>query len=332
MSTAPNSISHPLLVLNQAALDRVDYTLGEVLETVEKSIAGLRVADSLNPLKIVMEGSDKQSLSYAMTGRDGTWNTVGFKFVYEFDPDRTRDAYQFYSFLFVCDDATGTPIALMDVVLLGPLRTSATSALLARQAATSQARVALVVGTGAQGRMALPMLATAMPQLERLIVHGRHTQGLREVAATLRRYHADRDVEISNDLQRSAEAADIVIGVAGSASKEAVHRRWLKPGAVAVLVGYGIDADVLQGADYVLATDEAQMRVTSGDLADEKGRLPPVNAELPDILLGRKAARANADDVIFAYNSGLVVTDVAVGRMLAERARQQGLGQEMPLW
>ena len=35
----------------------------------------------------------------------------------------------------------------------------------------------------------------------------------------------------------------------------------------AVLVGYGIDADVLHGADYRIATDTAQMQVTSADLA-----------------------------------------------------------------
>lgn len=106
----------------------------------------------------------------------------------------------------------------------------------------------------------------------------------------------------------------------------------MKPGAIAILVGYGINADVLHGADYVVATDEAQMRVTSSDLADAQGHVPTVDAQLPEMLLGRSPARRTADDVVFAYNSGLVVTDIAVGRLLAERARQQRLGFEVPLW
>ena len=35
---------------------------------------------------------------------------------------------------------------------------------------------------------------------------------------------------------------------------------------------------------------------------------------------------------VFAYNSGMVVTDIALGRTLAESARAKGLGQEVALW
>ncbi|WP_243667330.1 hypothetical protein [Pseudomonas brassicae] len=62
------------------------------------------------------------------------------------------------------------------------------------------------------------------------------------------------------DLQAAAGQADIVIGAAGLSARQAVHRAWLKPGAAVVLLGYGIDADVLHGADYRIATDSDQMR------------------------------------------------------------------------
>lgn len=322
----------PLLTLNQSMLEQIDYSLAEVLDVVEKAIIGLRRPDSVNPPKIVIERGDKQSIAYSMAGRDGTHQTVGFKVAYRFDPSRTQGAYQHYAFVFLCDDATGAPIALMNVALIGPLRTAATSALLARQCATRDARVALIVGSGVQARMAVPMLATAMPHLERLIVHGHHAEGLREVDASLARHHPQRNIEISTSLQASAASADVVIGVAGSGAREAVHHGWLKSGAVAVLVGYGIDADALHHANYVVATDAIQMRITGSDLADSDGQLPAVNAELPDLLLGQHPARHSPNDIVFAYNSGLVVTDIAVGRMLAERARQQGLGFEVPLW
>jgi hypothetical protein len=35
---------------------------------------------------------------------------------------------------------------------------------------------------------------------------------------------------------------------------------------------------------------------------------------------------------VFAYNSGLVVTDIALGHRLAELAERRGLGQVVELW
>lgn len=62
------------------------------------------------------------------------------------------------------------------------------------------------------------------------------------------------------------------------------------------------------------------------------GSLPAVDAELPDILLGLAPARRHPDDVVFAYNSGMVVTDVALGRLMADRALTQNRGQRVQLW
>lgn len=320
-----------LWLLPQAELEGLGVRYTEVLQIVERAFIALRNGDSENPLKTVVQPRDLRSIGYSMVGRDGASNTVGFKVVYEFDPQRNRDAYNFHSFLFLCDDTSGKPVALMDVVKLGPLRTSATSALMAR-AAHPDARSALVVGTGVQGRIALPMLLAALPDLEHLRVYGQHQTGLQAVREEVRRMYPDRDVEIVSDLPRAAAQSDIVIGAAGLSARQQVKRAWLKPGAVAVLLGYGVDADVLHGADYRITTDRAQMNVTCGDLADADGNIPPVDAELPDILLGQVPARRKKDDLVFAYNSGMVVSDVALGRYLADLALAEGRGMRTRLW
>ena len=69
-----------------------------------------------------------------------------------------------------------------------------------------------------------------------------------------------------------------------------------------------------------------------GDLAAADGSIPAVDAELPDILLGRAPARREAGDVVFAYNSGMVVTDVALGRYLADLALGRNRGRRVTLW
>ncbi|MCB5164750.1 ornithine cyclodeaminase [Streptomyces bambusae] len=316
-----------LWLLPQSQQEGLDLDRRKVIEVVENAYRALREGGSDNPVKTIIDDPGHRSLSYSMVARDGGSGTVCFKAVYEFDPRRSRDGYRFHSFVFLVDDTTGAPIALMDVVKLGPLRSSATTALLAR-AACPDARSALVVGTGVQGQAALPMLVAAMPELERLQVFGTFPEGLRAVRDGVE----GREVEIVTDLRAATADADIVIGASGLSASEEVRRDWMKPGSVAVLLGYGVHADVCHGADYRIATDTAQMHATCDDLRNADGSLPQVDAQLPDILLGRSPARRRPDDVVFAYNSGMAVTDAALGRYVADLALAAGRGERADFW
>lgn len=320
-----------LRVLGKHVIDELGYDIAMVLDAVERAYLALGNGESDNPRKLMTQPPDRHSVAYSMLGREGGRRTIGFKTSYKHDPGHSRERQKYYTTLLLFDDDTGLPVAMMDGALVGSLRTPAVSALIAR-AAAPDARTALVVGTGTQGRMALPFLLTALPKLETLIVHGHYDEGIDAVRKTLRRFHPDRDIEVSTDLARVARTADIVLGVAGPGAPEAVRHAHLKRGALALLVGYGIHADALYRADYRIATSEAQMQVTGIDLVDESGKLPPVDAQLPDILLGRRPARRADDEIVFAFNSGMIVTDIALGRVLADAAHAKGLGEEIELW
>ncbi|WP_281558071.1 ornithine cyclodeaminase [Thalassomonas sp. RHCl1] len=321
-----------LPILNADTLAQLNFPYSRVLEVVEQAFRAIDHPDSNNPLKVIMTPQDGHSIAYSMAGRDAGSQTVGFKVVYEFDPDRSRGSYQFYSFIFLCDDLTGQPLALMDVKQLGPMRTSATSALFAKAAATPDAKTALVVGSGEQGQIALPMLVTAMPQLSRLIVHGSYQAGVAAVQENVTSRFPEREVEVSSDLEAAVRDADIILAVTGLSAKENIRHEWLKPGAVVILVGYGIEKDVLHKADRVITTDEGQMKVTGDDLLDEQGQLPQVAATLTEIIQQQKPARSHKDEIIFAYNSGMIITDVALGRAVAEFAKGEDKMQAAKLW
>lgn len=330
-----NDTSGAICVLNKQDLAGMEYSIQEVLNTIEDAYKAFAAGLSANPRKLTAKPDDGRSLAYSMLGRDGERQTVAFKTSYKFNANEEPSAQKYYTSLLLYDDVTGLPIALMDCSLVGALRTPAASALLARACARSDARTALVIGSGVQGQNALPFLVTAMPQLTRLIVHGSHPDGIAAGVARMRACHPEREIEISTSLEDSARAADIIIGTAGPASEKAggaVRQAWLKPGALSILVGYGLHAELLHHADYRVATSDAQMRVTGTDLADEHGELPAIDAELPDILAGGKRGRDDDEQRIFAYNSGMIITDIALGRLFAERARAQNLGQTVRLW
>ncbi|MFD5562511.1 ornithine cyclodeaminase family protein [Kitasatospora griseola] len=321
-----------LRVLSTSDLAGLDITLADVLETVEQAYRTLAAGQSDNPRKLTVKPADGHSVAYAMLGRDGVRNVVAVKTSYKHGLDAGREQQHYYTTLTLYDDVTGRPVAMLDCARIGSLRTPAVSALLARECAAPGARTALVIGTGTQGRLALPFLLTALPGLERLLLSGTHPDGIAAVRAELARHFPDRELELVTDLETAARDADLVVATAGGHTRAAVEADWLKPGAVAILVGHGLAPATLHRADRVIATSAAQMRVTGTDMADADGELPPVDLELPAVLAGDGAARTAPEQRIFAYNSGLVVTDIALGHRFAQLAADQRLGTEVALW
>jgi len=321
-----------LRILSTRDLAVIDISPDEVVDIVERAYLALAAGTSANPRKLKTSPVDGSSVSFSMLGRDGARDLVGFKTSYKHRPVADRDQQSYYTSLQLYDDRTGRPVALLDCARVGAMRTPAASALLARECAPPASETALVVGTGTQGRQALPFLLATMPGLRRLLVHGSHPDGLQAVVELLGAHHPDREVEVVTDLRAAAGEADIVVATAGGATRAAIEASWLRPGALCILVGHGLAPSTLSEADRVVATSAAQMAVTGTDMADAQGNLRPVDAELPEILAGRASGRETPEQRVFAYNSGLIVTDIALGHRFAELAERRGLGQVVELW
>ncbi len=327
-----NTRSTPLRVLSRSDLADVPISPGEVVRAVEDAYLAFAEGSSDNPRKLSVAHPDGWSVAYAMLGRDGRRRVVAMKTSYKFDPHHDRSTKRYYTTITLYDDATGLPIAMMDCARVGALRTPAVSALLVRETVRPGARSVLLIGTGTQGRNALPHLLAANPQLDRLMLYGTHPEGLEAVQRELLRHQPRAELEIVSDPRAAARDADVVLATAGPGTKVALEADDLAPGAVTVLVGYGLAPSTLGRADRVIATNAEQMTLTGTDMADSDGRLRQVDAELPQILSRRAAGRLSDDQRIFVYNSGLVLTDIAVAHALATLAIAEGRGTEVRLW
>ncbi|AZG46254.1 ornithine cyclodeaminase family protein [Gordonia insulae] len=315
-----------LLTLSRSDIDRIELDPQLVLTAVEEAYCGIARQQSQNPRKVKMSASE--SISFAMVGRSPT--TVGFKTSYTHDPDPGRGTKRYYTTLQLYDDQTGVPTALLDGARIGAVRTAAVTALLAKATAPPNPRTLLVIGSGRQGQETIGPILTALPTVTTVLLAGSHPEGLR---ATKQRLDVhDVDVESVTDANEVAHRADVIVGAAGPGTPHNVTGDRVAPWAVTILVGYGVDASCLWAADRVVATNAEQMAVTGTDLLDGRTSLPPVDAQLPAILAGDDPARTEGNQRIFAYNSGLVVTDIAIGQAVVDRARELGLGKVVALW
>ncbi|MBB5916210.1 ornithine cyclodeaminase [Nocardia transvalensis] len=303
----------------------------DVIAAVEDGYLALADGKSRCPTKLMMPLPDetRDSVSYSMLGYDANLEQLGFKTSYR---QGSRSNEKYYTTISLYDDATGLPFALMDCQRVGASRTPATTALIARECARPDARSALMIGTGVQGVNTLPYLLTALPKLEKLRLFGTHPEGIALSQKVFRDHFPDREIALVPDVPEAVADSDIVVVASGRAAHPPVQTSWLPAGGLLISVASkGVAAGALRDADYTVTTSIGQLGVTGTRLAGPDGEVH-IDGTLPEILAGTVIGRRAADDRIFAFSSGMIITDIPVAHALATRAIAAGRGQRVELW
>jgi ornithine cyclodeaminase/alanine dehydrogenase-like protein (mu-crystallin family) len=306
----------------------LEISPAEVISAVREGYLALAKGASRCPTKLMMPlpEVERDAVSYAMLGYDANVQHVGFKTSYRQGSDN-REKY--YTVISLYDDTTGLPFALMDCDRVGASRTPATTALVAEACAKPAAGSALMIGTGVQGHNTLPYLLTVLPQLDRLMLYGTHPDGIKSTIEVFRRHFPDREIELVSDVPSAVSESDIVVVASGRAAHPQVKTSWMKPGGLMISVSSkGVASSALQEADYAIATSKGQLGVTGSRFAAADGSAR-IDAEFPDVLAGRVPGRRTPTDRVFAFSSGMVITDIPVAHALATRAIAAGRGQRV---
>lgn len=277
-----------LRVLTRSDLADLEISPGEVISAVRGGYLALAGGESRCPTKLMMPlpNSERDSVSFSMLGYDGSLEHLGFKTSYRQGNDNPD---KYYTTISLYDDTTGMPFAFMDCQRVGASRTPATTALIAESCADPNARSALMLGTGIQGHNTLPYLLTALPNLERLMLHGTHPEGIANTIEAFKKYFPDREVELVDDVPKAVSESDITVVASGRAKHPKIETNWLKPGGLIVSVASkGVADTALREADYAIATSEGQLGITGSRFATEDGSAR-IDTEFPEVLADRKS-------------------------------------------
>ncbi len=235
----------------------------------------------------------------------------------------------------------GEPLAIFPDGVVQRMRVGATNGIAARHMARADARVAAVIGSGWQAGAQAMAMAAVRP-LERLVCYSPNPAhraafardmtarlGI-EVAAAASVEAVVRDADI---VACATNALDPVIG--HNHVREGVHYSSIKPAEIAP------EAVAACARRAVHLRDNAPLVVrTQGvELAeDRKGVHAPdacldekSMAELADLVTGRVAGRTNdREATCFLNYSGIGYQFTVVGGLAYRKAREAGLGRELP--
>jgi alanine dehydrogenase len=234
------------------------------------------------------------------------------------------------------DASNGVPLAIMDSISITALRTAAASAVAAKHLAPGSWKTLLICGCGGQAQSQLEaLLSVRKPQ--KVLAYDIDPSS---AAAFAGRVAEETGILAKpvHDLRQSVMEADVVV-TCTTAKKYFITREMVRRGTFIAAVGADhenkqeIEPELLAHAKVV--TDVTAQAAAIGDLhhAIAAGVMSTerVHAELGEIIVGRKAGRVRADEIIVFDSTGTGLQDVAPAIAVYRRAIAEKAGRPISL-
>jgi alanine dehydrogenase len=237
---------------------------------------------------------------------------------------------------------TGEPLAIFPDGVMQRLRVGATNALGLKYLARANARTVGILGSGWQAGTQLTG-ALAVRDIQKVHCYSPNPENRKAFAADMTKT-LGVDVVAVGTPEEAVHAADIVM-CATNSIENVFFERWIEPGMhVTSIKRPEIQASAVRRADRLVihTNDATPLHFLTKDLvlpekADGKGwevaeeidfaTLPT----LPELIAGKTRGRCAEEEVTcFLNNLGLGFQFAAAGSVVYQKARQKGIGHDLP--
>jgi ornithine cyclodeaminase/alanine dehydrogenase len=271
------------------------------------------------------------SFIHAMPAFIPAMEAAGIKWVSGYPLNRERGLPYISGLLVLNDPDTGIPIAVMDATWITAMRTGAATAVAAKQLARRDSHSVGIVACGVQGRSNLEALACVL-EIEQVKAYDIAPEVAKRYAVEMSEKHGV-EIEVVKTAREAVTGLDVVVtsGPILKRPSPVIEAGWLSAGAF----GCALDFDSYwQGAAFGAAD-----RLAADDLAQLSyyrsvgyfGETPEPYADLGELVAGVKPGRERDDERTLCINLGLALEDMATAIQIYERAREEGIGTELPL-
>jgi ornithine cyclodeaminase/alanine dehydrogenase len=320
-----------LLYLSQADVESVGVTMAEIIEALEVAFHEKGDGRVEMPPKPGVHPGNGDSFIHAMPAYIPALSSAGIKWVSGFPENPGRGLPYITGLLILNDVETGIPLAVMDCVWITAMRTAAASAVAARRLARPESGVLGVLGCGVQGRTNTEALRVLFP-LQKVMAYDVDPEAARRYADDIRT-RFDLEVVIVEQPREAVSGCDLIV-TAGPILKQphaTIKEGWMDRGAFATLIDFDSywHRDALRQVSKLCTDDTPQLHYYQ-DLGYFQ-EIPPVYADLGELVTGRKPGRESPEERTITCNLGLAMDDMAVAPVLYRRAKERGIGRWLPL-
>jgi ornithine cyclodeaminase/alanine dehydrogenase-like protein (mu-crystallin family) len=319
-----------LLYLSQSDVAGVGLTMEEIIAALERVFREKGEGRVEMPPKIGIHTMPDAFL-HAMPASIPAQKTAGMKWVGGYPENSRRGLPYITGLLILNDPETGVPIALMDCTWITAKRTAAATAVAAKFLARSESETVGILGCGVQGRSNLEALKVVFP-LRKVYAYDTNPE---LAAGFARELSAQWQIEVApvSDPKQAVVSSDIVVTAGPILRKPhaTIQRGWLREGAFASLVDFDSywHPEALHEVDKFCTDDVPQLHHYRdiGYFQD----IPPIYADLGELVTGRKPGRQKREERTIACNLGLALDDMAAAPLIYQRALERGIGTWLPL-
>ena len=231
---------------------------------------------------------------------------------------------------------TGKLDAVIQPSTLAWIRTGAASGVATKYMARANAAVVGMIGTGHQAITQLEGVCSARP-IKQVRVFRRAAENRERFA---REMEAQLEVEVlpAASVAECVGGADVVVTITNS-REPVLAGELLEPGMHVNAAGGNswmrreIDEAAVQRCDPIVVDDLEQAKMECGDLLwpFERGNFRWQQAvELHEVNGGKLSGRPTDDSITLFESQGVGIEDTAASAYVFKKAKEQGLGQELP--
>lgn len=317
------------LILTAEEIKKI-ITVNEVIDAVENAFALHGKKLTLMPVKVYLPLEKYQGDFRAMPAY--LEESAGVKWV-NAHPENPKKFFlpSVMAVLIYSDPKTGFPLAIMDATIITNYRTGAAGAIASKYLAHKNVKTLGLIGCGKQAETQL-IFHNEIFQLEKIYVAGRVEKETVQFIAKFPQF------VLKKATHQEASGSEIVCTT--TPSREPIIRaEWIKPGTHINAIGADapgkqeLDSNILKKAkiivdDYEQATGSGEINVPlSKKIISEKN----IYATLGEIVAKIKPGRLNDKEITIFDSTGLAIQDIAVAKILYEKAKKLKIGMEVDL-
>jgi ornithine cyclodeaminase/alanine dehydrogenase len=322
-----------LLYLTRDDLEALGIEPREVVDVVDHGLRRKGQGLAVMPPKLSLH-LERESFAQVMAAALGD-EGLGMKWVSVVPSNAGKGLPVISGLVLVCDPVTGLPEAVLEAGTVTAWRTGASVAVAARYLARDDVDTVGVLGCGVQGTAAAVALAGELPRLRVVRCHDPVRAAVDRFARVLGETRPDLLVQpcaTPGEVTRGAGVVASAIPMRDAAGP-VLGAGLLEPGAVAVALDYDAawSAEAMAECERFYCDDTAQVLATKAAGVRLGGIPGEIAGDLGELAAGRISGRRSDAERLFCLNLGVAVEDVVTARLALARARELGVGRELPV-